>query len=64
MAVEDRSALLQLPGELEHKIPADANHSNIVKFETSDDETYQNVRSFMSELIKWATPEVSKRFCM
>jgi hypothetical protein len=64
MAVEDESALLKLPAELERKIPADSNHSNIVKFDSIQDETYQNVRTFMDELLLEAAEEVSRRFCM
>ncbi|KAA8909385.1 hypothetical protein FN846DRAFT_918147 [Sphaerosporella brunnea] len=63
MAVEDGSALLKLPADLEHKIPADANHSNIVKFASIQDETYQNVRTFLDELLLGATEVVPRRFC-
>jgi hypothetical protein len=64
MAVDDRSALLHLPADLERKIPADANHSNIVKFDSDEDDTYQNVRTFLEELLSEAAEEVSQRFCM
>ena len=64
MAVEDRSALLGLPKKLEVRIPVDADHSNLVKFETSLNETYREVRKIIGEMLLEAPAAVANRFCM
>jgi hypothetical protein len=64
MAVEDKSSLLQLPEVLEKKMPVDANHSNIVKFETSRDSTYREVRVVVEQMLAEAPSVVENRFCM
>ena len=62
MAVEDDSALLHLPSTIETPISADANHSNIVKFQTAEDETYKGVCEFLDGILKNVPVENSKRF--
>jgi hypothetical protein len=64
MAVEDKSSLLLLPEVLEKKMPVDANHSNIVKFETSRDSTYREVRAVVEQMLAEAPSVVENRFCM
>jgi hypothetical protein len=64
MAVEDESALLQLPKSIEEPIAVDADHSNLVKFETAQNKTYRNVRSIVKKMLSEAPAAIESRFCM
>ena len=62
MAVEDDSALLHVPSTIETPISADANHSNIVKFQTAGDGTYEAVCEFLDGILRNVPVGNSKRF--
>ena len=64
MAVDSDSALLQLPHSTEIKFKVDADHSQMVKFESSTSETYQQVLEYLKEFQLHAGKVVSKRFSM
>ena len=45
------SVILGLPGDIEEAIPADKNHSDIVKFASRGDQTYEDIKYRIRELV-------------
>lgn len=63
-AVDADSALLQLPDSMEEKIPLDADHTMMVKFDYMNDKGYTSVRDKLREFELDATGIVAARFRM
>ncbi|KFY40005.1 hypothetical protein V495_05647 [Pseudogymnoascus sp. VKM F-4514 (FW-929)] len=61
-AVDSDSALLQLPDSVEEKIPLDADHSMMVKFDNRNDKGYTSARDKLREFELDATSVVEARF--
>ncbi|KAF2180317.1 hypothetical protein K469DRAFT_715560 [Zopfia rhizophila CBS 207.26] len=61
-AVDADSALLQLPDHTEEKIPLDADHSMIVKFNTKNDRGYTSARDKLRQFELDAPSVVAARF--
>ncbi|RDW59938.1 hypothetical protein BP6252_13025 [Coleophoma cylindrospora] len=61
-AVESDSALLQLPDSMETKIPVHEDHSQIVKFDSRNSDTYQTVIGYLKQFEKDGNRTVSVRF--
>ncbi|KAI1355896.1 hypothetical protein F5Y01DRAFT_268006 [Xylaria sp. FL0043] len=55
LVVDQRSALLGLPGTRERQIPVDADHRGICKFPSEEDERYKLVEDNIAQMIKNAT---------
>jgi hypothetical protein len=64
MAVDADSALLQLPEHMEEKIPLDADHSMIVKFDGRNDRGYTSARDRLRQFEQDSQKVVAARFCM
>lgn len=62
MAVDAGSALLQLPDSMEEKIPLDADHSMMVKFNNKNDRGYTSARDKLRQFEQDATSVVAARF--
>jgi hypothetical protein len=62
-AVDEESALLQFPDKMEVKIPVDADHSNMVKFDSKSNQTYSSVVEYLKDFAANAGGVVSGRFC-
>ena len=62
MPVDYDSALLQLPDSMEEKIPVEADHSTIVKFDTQSNQCYRSVRDKLQQFEKHAPKVVDARF--
>ena len=62
-AVDNDSALLQLPDSIEEKVPLDADHSMIVKFDTRDSRGYTSARDRLVQFEQDAPSVVAARFC-
>ena len=62
-AVDSDSALLQLPDSIEEKIPVEADHSTIVKFDARSNQCYTSVRDKLRQFEKDAPKVVAARFC-
>lgn len=62
-AVETGSALLELPDSVETKIPVDADHSQIVKFDSRTVEAYKTTVGYLKDFEQAASKVVSDRFC-
>ncbi|OBT82207.1 hypothetical protein VE02_08678 [Pseudogymnoascus sp. 03VT05] len=60
--VDADSALLQLPNSMEDKIPLDADHSIMVKFNNTSDRGYSSARDKLRQFEKDATSVVAARF--
>ncbi|KAF1996776.1 hypothetical protein P154DRAFT_442615, partial [Amniculicola lignicola CBS 123094] len=60
-AVDTESSLLQLPDYTEDKIPVDADHSMIVKFDTRNHPAYASARSKLLDFERDAPGVVSRR---
>ncbi|KAI0481790.1 hypothetical protein F4859DRAFT_476008 [Xylaria cf. heliscus] len=60
--VSEPSATLQFPGFRERKIPVNANHTNMVKFNTRMDPTYTTVLKMLREFVRDAPKVVSQRY--
>lgn len=50
--VEKSSAILGLPDTREKKIALNANHEEICRFASEDDENYRHVSAFLVDLVK------------
>ncbi|KFY48968.1 hypothetical protein V495_00865, partial [Pseudogymnoascus sp. VKM F-4514 (FW-929)] len=61
-AVECGSALLELPDSTEAKIPVDADHSQIVKFDNRNAEAYKTAVGYLKEFEQDARKVVLDRF--
>ncbi|KFZ13479.1 hypothetical protein V501_03685, partial [Pseudogymnoascus sp. VKM F-4519 (FW-2642)] len=61
-AVESGSALLELPDSTEAKIPVDADHSQIVKFDNRNAEAYKTAVGYLKEFEQDAGKVVLDRF--
>ncbi len=61
-AVDSDSALLQLTDSMETKIPIDADHSQMVKFDTRQAFGYQSVTNVLKEFESAASKVVQARF--
>ncbi|RII06805.1 hypothetical protein CUC08_Gglean008882 [Alternaria sp. MG1] len=61
-AVDNDSALLQLPDSIEEKVPLDADHSMIVKFDTNDSRGYTSARDRLVQFERDAPSVVAARF--
>ncbi|KAF2814949.1 uncharacterized protein BDZ99DRAFT_434927 [Mytilinidion resinicola] len=62
MAVDTNSTLLQLPDSKEDKIPLDADHSMIVKFDAKGDRGYTSARDKLLQFERDAPDVVAARF--
>jgi len=51
MAAGPNSVILGLPGDIEEVIPADKDHSDIVKFASRGDETYEDIKCRIQSLV-------------
>jgi hypothetical protein len=51
MAAGPNSVILGLPGDIEEVIPADKDHSDIVKFASRSDETYEDIKCRIQSLV-------------
>ena len=63
-AVDSDSALLQLPDNVEIKIPVSADHSQIVKFDSRHADTYKTTVGYLKHFEQDAKKVISDRFCM
>ena len=63
-AVSSDSAILQLPDSMEVKIPVHADHSQIVKFDNQNADTYQAALGYLKQFEKDAGKIISSRFGM
>ncbi|KAF2008357.1 hypothetical protein BU24DRAFT_429452 [Aaosphaeria arxii CBS 175.79] len=63
MAVGTDSALLQLPDAVEEKVPQNADHSMIVKFDARTDAGYTSARDKLQRYERNALSVVEGRFC-
>jgi hypothetical protein len=63
-AVDEESALLQFPDTMEVKIPVDADHSNMVKFDSKNNQTYSSAVGHLKDVISNTRGTVNGRFCM
>ena len=61
-AVSADSAVLQLPDSLETKIPLQADHSAMVKFDSKHDSGYQSALHYLKDFEKDAAQIVAARF--
>ncbi|KAF2633913.1 hypothetical protein BU25DRAFT_381757 [Macroventuria anomochaeta] len=61
-AVDSDSALLQLPDAMEEKIPIDADHSMIVKFDNKNVRGYSSARDKLRQFARDAPGVVADRF--
>lgn len=61
-AVDSDSALLQLPDSMEEKIPLDADHSMMVKFDSKNAQGYSSVRDKLRQFLQDAPVVVADRF--
>jgi hypothetical protein len=61
-AVDSGSALLHLPDSIEEKIPVNADHSHIVKFDTQRDEAYKAAIAYLKQFEQDAKTVVFDRF--
>ena len=62
--METDSALLQLPDSMEDKIPLDADHSMIVKFDSRNSQGYSSARDRLLQFDRDAPSVVVARFGM
>lgn len=60
--VDSDSALLQLPENMEEKIPLDADHSMIVKFDAKSSRGYTSIRAKLQQFERDAPHVVASRF--
>ncbi len=56
------SSVLQLPDNVEKKIPVNANHSDMVKFKASSDPTYSTVLQILKEFEREAPSTIASRY--
>ena len=63
-AVDIDSALLDLPDSIEVKIPVDADHSQIVKFDNRNADSYKTALMYLKQFERDAGRVVSTRFGM
>ncbi|OBT52297.1 hypothetical protein VE04_07697, partial [Pseudogymnoascus sp. 24MN13] len=61
-AVDANSAILQLPDSMEDKIPLDADHSMIVKFDNKNNQGYTSARDKLRQFEQDAPSVVAARF--
>jgi hypothetical protein len=62
-AVNTDSALLGLPDSMETPIPVNADHSQIVKFDSRNAEAYKAAIGYLKQFELDAGKVVSDRFC-
>lgn len=62
-AVDTDSAFLNLPDSIEAKIPVNADHSQIVKFDSRNAEAYKTAIRYLKQFEQDAGRVVSERFC-
>jgi len=62
-AVNTDSALLDLPDNIEAKIPVNADHSQIVKFDSRNTESYKTALEYLKQFEQDAGRVISARFC-
>jgi hypothetical protein len=63
-AVDSDSSILQLPDSVETKIPVNADHSQIVKFDNRNAEGYKAALAYLKQFEQDAGKVISDRFCM
>jgi hypothetical protein len=63
-AVDSDSALLQLPDAMEDKVPLDADHSMMVKFDSKSARGYSSARDKLRQFVEDAPRVVAGRFGM
>jgi hypothetical protein len=61
-AVDSGSALLDLPDSIEAKIPINADHSQIVKFDSRNTETCKTAAEYLKQFEQDARKVISDRF--
>ncbi|KAI1418947.1 hypothetical protein F5Y12DRAFT_721376 [Xylaria sp. FL1777] len=61
LIVDQKSALLGLPGTRERQIPIDADHRGICKFSSMDDPRYKLVEDNIAQIVTSATSLASRR---
>ena len=59
--VDKKSATLGLPGAREEQIALDADHSNVCKFKSAEDDNYEQVSGNLVELVKAAREACRER---
>ncbi|KAF8540589.1 hypothetical protein BDD12DRAFT_832783 [Trichophaea hybrida] len=64
MAVQDKSAILQLPESLEVKIQVESNHSDLVRFATPSQRAYQDVYGCIKRLLSEPPTVIATRLSM
>ena len=62
-AVDSGSALLDLPDSIEAKMPVNADHSQIVKFDSRNAEAYKAAIGYLKQFERDAKKVISGRFC-
>lgn len=62
-AVDTDSALLELPDNIEEKVPVQVDHSMIVKFDFKDNTIYTTAQDKLREFERDAPSVVAARFC-
>jgi hypothetical protein len=63
-AVDSNSALLQLPDAMEDKVPLDADHSMMVKFDNRNARGYSSAQDKLRQFVQDAPGVVAGRFGM
>jgi hypothetical protein len=63
-AVDSDSALLQLPDAMEDKVPLDADHSMMVKFDSKNAQGYRSAQDKLRQFVQDAPGVVAARFGM
>lgn len=61
-AVDSGSAILDLPDSIEAKIPVNADHSQIVKFDNRNAEAYKTAAGYLKQFEQDARKVISDRF--
>jgi hypothetical protein len=60
--LDSDSALLQLPDSMEEKIPLDADHSMMVKYDSKNAQGYSSARDKLKQFARDAPGVVADRF--
>ncbi len=63
LQVSESSSVLDLPGHIERKYPVNANHSDMIKFKSSEDATYTTILAILREYTRDASRTIEHRHC-
>ena len=63
LQVSESSSVLDLPGHIERKYPVNANHSDMIKFKSSEDATYTTILKILRQYKKDASRTIEHRHC-